>query len=137
MVSNSFSTIVVNDNNALQSALQKAISLGYEVKTGSGMIVPQKLQAKVGETLKGTFTGQAEVRKTRKGDGVYIAHNFTYEGAKYSILAGNEVQPKGTEFEFEITRRVVQNEKGEDVNQFGFQYIGLAVAAARAEASTN
>lgn len=116
-----FGTITVSSVDELKNAIAKAQKAGLILKTGSGMVVPEDLQKKAGEVLKGTFTGKSEVRQTRAKDGVYVAHQFSYDGKNYFILGNSDsVYPKGTEMQFSVTEREVQRE-GENVAVYGFE----------------
>ena len=116
-----FGTIAVTSADELKTAIAKAQKAGLILKTGSGMVVPEELQKKAGQTLKGTFTGKSEVRQTRAKDGVYVAHQFSYEGKNYFILGNSDsVYPKGTEMEFKVAEREIQREN-ESVTVYGFE----------------
>lgn len=128
-----FQSIVCESQDDIKKAYAKATAAGLRVKSGSGMIVPTDLRDKLGEILIGTFTGKADVRQTKKGDGVYTALPFEYDGKKFAIL-GDELQPKGTEFRFTIAKTYVLDENGnrivdkatnEEKALFGFEYLGL------------
>lgn len=126
-----FNTLSFNDSTSMKAAEKIAAEFGLEIKSGSGMRVPDDLKPLEGDVLIGTFTGIGELRKTRAGDGAYKAYQFSYDSKNYFILG--ELHPKGTEFRFKVAKRTLEVEKKdadgnvtkEEIETFGFEYMGL------------
>lgn len=133
-----FNTIQFTDIDSMKRAEKVATEMGLKINEATGMRVPEELQTKAGQVLKGTFTGIGEMRESKKGGSVYKAYQFSYDGKTYFILG--ELAPKGSEFNFKVAKRQIEVEKKdsngnvikEEVETFGFEYLGLVKVKGKA-----